>query len=72
MKWDGYRVLAGQWGDGRVAVGSRNGSDLSRAFPEIEDAVARLPDDTAVDGGCDLGRALPQGVSGGAAPIDET
>ncbi|MDQ0605506.1 ATP-dependent DNA ligase [Streptomyces canus] len=51
-KWDGYRALAGRWADGRVAVRSRNGSDLARAFPEIEEAVRRLPDDTAVD--CEL------------------
>ncbi|WP_327722263.1 hypothetical protein OG381_47955 [Streptomyces sp. NBC_00490] len=48
-KWDGYRALAGRWADGRVAVRSRNGSDLARAFPEIEEAVRRLPDDTALD-----------------------
>ncbi|MGW7210511.1 ATP-dependent DNA ligase [Streptomyces sp. NPDC054837] len=51
-KWDGYRALAGRWADGRVAVRSRNGSDLARAFPEIEEAVRLLPDDTAVD--CEL------------------
>ncbi|MBE8477490.1 ATP-dependent DNA ligase [Streptomyces justiciae] len=51
-KWDGYRALAGKWGDGGVAVQSRNGTDLTRAFPEIEQAVRRLPDDTAVD--CEL------------------
>ncbi|MCX5327859.1 ATP-dependent DNA ligase [Streptomyces sp. NBC_00140] len=51
-KWDGYRALAGRWTDGRVAVQSRHGSDLARAFPEIEAAVRRLPDDTAVD--CEL------------------
>jgi hypothetical protein len=33
-------------------VRSRNGSDLARAFPEIEEAVRLLPDDTAVD--CEL------------------
>ncbi|MDQ0595982.1 ATP-dependent DNA ligase [Streptomyces canus] len=52
LKWDGYRALAGRWAHGRVAVRSRNGSDLARAFPEIEEAVRRLPDDTAVD--CEL------------------
>ncbi|MEV0226765.1 hypothetical protein [Streptomyces sp. NPDC050704] len=51
-KWDGYRALAGRWADGRIALRSRNGSDLARAFPEIEEAVRRLPDDTAVD--CEL------------------
>ncbi|MEV7891839.1 ATP-dependent DNA ligase [Streptomyces sp. NPDC002817] len=52
MKWDGYRALAGRWAEGRVAVRNRNGSDLARAFPEIEEAVRRLPDDTAID--CEL------------------
>ncbi|MDT7847383.1 ATP-dependent DNA ligase [Streptomyces justiciae] len=51
-KWDGYRALAGKWADGGVAVQSRNGTDLTRAFPEIEQAVRQLPDDTAVD--CEL------------------
>lgn len=51
-KWDGYRALAGKWGDGGVAVRSRNGTDLTRAFPEVEEAVRRRPDDTAVD--CEL------------------
>ncbi|MFI1726452.1 ATP-dependent DNA ligase [Streptomyces sp. NPDC020489] len=51
-KWDGYRALAGRWADGRVTVLSRNGSDLARPFPEIEAAVRRLPDDTALD--CEL------------------
>ncbi|MCX5367311.1 hypothetical protein OG864_52660 [Streptomyces sp. NBC_00124] len=48
-KWDSYRALAGRWAEGRVAVRSRHGSDLARAFPEI---VRRLPDDTAID--CEL------------------
>ncbi|MFF4276905.1 hypothetical protein [Streptomyces sp. NPDC001536] len=42
-------AVAGRWADGRIALRSRNGSDLSRAFPEIEEAVRRLPDDTTVD-----------------------
>jgi ATP-dependent DNA ligase len=49
-KWDGYRALARRWADGRVR--SRNGSDLTQAFPEIKEAVRRLPDDTAID--CEL------------------
>ncbi|AZP14739.1 ATP-dependent DNA ligase [Streptomyces aquilus] len=50
LKWDGYRALVGRWADGRVAVRSRNGGDLTASFPEIEEAVRLLPDDTAVDG----------------------
>ncbi|MEU5893769.1 hypothetical protein ABZ835_44210 [Streptomyces sp. NPDC047461] len=49
---DGYRALAGRWADGGVAVRSGHGSDPAQAFPEIEEAVGRLPDDTAVD--CEL------------------
>jgi ATP-dependent DNA ligase len=48
-KWGGYRALAGRWADGHVAVRSRNGSDLARALPEIEEAVRLLPDEVAVD-----------------------
>ncbi|MEU5323991.1 hypothetical protein AB0G67_45810 [Streptomyces sp. NPDC021056] len=48
--WAALRALAGRWADGRVAVRSRNGGDLARAFPEIEEAVRLFPDDTAVDG----------------------
>ncbi|MFD3620643.1 hypothetical protein ACFWWT_36505 [Streptomyces sp. NPDC058676] len=44
--------MASRWADGRVAVRSRHGSDLGEAFPDIEEAVHRLPDDTAVD--CEL------------------
>jgi ATP-dependent DNA ligase len=28
-KWDGSRALVGRWADGRVAVRSRHGSDLT-------------------------------------------
>ncbi|MFC7841918.1 ATP-dependent DNA ligase [Streptomyces sp. NPDC057382] len=52
LKFDGYRALAGRWADSRIPVRSRNGTDLTRAFPEAADAVYRLPDDTAVD--CEL------------------
>lgn len=49
LEKEGYRALAGRWADGRVAVRSRNGTDLSGAFPEIAHAVEQLPVDTAVD-----------------------
>ncbi|WP_327722019.1 hypothetical protein OG381_46470 [Streptomyces sp. NBC_00490] len=48
-EWDGYRALAGRWADGRVTVRSRNDSNLAQAFPEIEEAVRRVPDETAID-----------------------
>ena len=47
-QYDGYRVLALR--DTAVRLVSRGGQDLSRAFPEVLDAVARLPEGTAVDG----------------------
>jgi bifunctional non-homologous end joining protein LigD len=44
MKWDGYRAIA-VVADGRVTITSRNGVDLTPAFPEL----AELPDQLAVD-----------------------
>ncbi len=44
IKYDGYRLLALRAGDD-VTLLSRNGNDLSRTFPEIREAVARLPYD---------------------------
>jgi bifunctional non-homologous end joining protein LigD len=41
LKYDGYRILAGR-DDGEIQLLSRNGNDMTSAFPEIEDAVARL------------------------------
>jgi ATP-dependent DNA ligase len=66
LKWDGYRALAGRWADGRVAVRSRNGSDLGAAFPEIEEAVRQLPDDAAVD--CEFPMGIPEATSSAQAP----
>jgi len=42
LKYDGYRVLAARSGD-TVQLLSRNGNDMTASFPEIEEAVARLP-----------------------------
>ncbi|HSJ08479.1 MAG TPA: DNA polymerase ligase N-terminal domain-containing protein, partial [Longimicrobiales bacterium] len=42
LKYDGYRVLAARDGDG-VTLLSRNGNDMTAAFPDVADAVARLP-----------------------------
>ncbi len=51
-KWDGFRALAWSHGAQRSAVrlDSRNGKPLLRYFPELEPALARLPDGTVVDG----------------------
>ncbi|MFD2341555.1 ATP-dependent DNA ligase [Clavibacter tessellarius] len=44
MKWDGYRAIA-VVADGRATITSRNGVDLTAAFPEL----AELPDALDVD-----------------------
>ncbi|GAA5037874.1 ATP-dependent DNA ligase [Actinopolymorpha pittospori] len=50
-KWDGYRAICLVYGDGKVRIVSRNGTDLTRVFPEIAGALAAiLPRGTAVDG----------------------
>lgn len=42
VKYDGYRLVAGKEGE-QVVLLSRNGNDLSGAFPEIARAVRALP-----------------------------
>jgi ATP-dependent DNA ligase len=49
-KWDGYRVLVFADADGTVFLQSRNGRDLTRAFPEIAGAAAVLEEDLVLDG----------------------
>lgn len=50
IKYDGYRLLCDKNGD-EVTLISRNGNDLSLTFPEIVQAVARLPyDRLLIDG----------------------
>ncbi|MEV7797397.1 ATP-dependent DNA ligase [Streptomyces sp. NPDC087512] len=50
-KWDGYRAQLARWADGRVLLRSRQGTDMTAAFPEIRDAaLAQLPGDTGLDG----------------------
>ncbi|MGW5505945.1 ATP-dependent DNA ligase [Streptomyces rochei] len=49
-KWDGYRAQLARWADG-VLLRSRQGIDMTAAFPEIADAaLAQLPGDTGLDG----------------------
>lgn len=47
-KWDGFRAIA--WGGDSPRLDSRNGRPLLRYFPELEPALAQLPDGTVVDG----------------------
>ncbi|MFE1076632.1 ATP-dependent DNA ligase [Streptomyces sp. NPDC058783] len=50
-KWDGYRALLARYPGGKVLLRSRQGTDMTGAFPEIRDAaLAQLPVDTGVDG----------------------
>ena len=44
LKYDGYRVLAGRDGT-RPLLLSRRGHDITATFPEIAQAIARLPHD---------------------------
>jgi len=46
-KWDGFRAVA--WG-GDLRLDSRNHKPLLRYFPELEPALAALPEATVVDG----------------------
>ncbi|CAM5318485.1 ATP-dependent DNA ligase OS=Streptomyces tendae OX=1932 GN=GUR47_38250 PE=3 SV=1 [Streptomyces tendae] len=44
-KWDGYRAQLARWADGRVLLRSRQGTDMTGAFPEIQAAaLAQLPE----------------------------
>ncbi|NUK25999.1 ATP-dependent DNA ligase [Streptomyces lunaelactis] len=49
-KYDGFRLLVFADADGRVFLQSRNGRDLTGAFPEIADAAAALGEDVVIDG----------------------
>ncbi|MFF0674221.1 ATP-dependent DNA ligase [Streptomyces tendae] len=51
MEKDGYRAQIARYADGRVLLRSRQGTDMTAAFPEIVDAaLAQLPADTGLDG----------------------
>ncbi|MFD8609615.1 ATP-dependent DNA ligase [Streptomyces sp. NPDC059631] len=50
-KWDGYRAQLALHTGGRVLLRSRQGTDMTAAFPEIRAAaLTQLPADTAMDG----------------------
>jgi bifunctional non-homologous end joining protein LigD len=49
IKFDGYRAL-GIRGSGQARVMSRNGNDFSLRFSAVARALAKLPEDTIIDG----------------------
>jgi DNA ligase D-like protein (predicted ligase) len=49
IKWDGYRAIAIRTG-GKVSLRSRNDNDFSVRYAGVAAALAKLPDDTIVDG----------------------
>jgi bifunctional non-homologous end joining protein LigD len=59
MKWDGYRAIAVVQ-DGRATITSRNGVDLTPAFPEL----AELPDSLDVDDAVLDGEIVVLGAGG--------
>ncbi len=50
IKYDGYRLVCEKHGP-KVTLHSRNGNDLSAAFPEVHSAIQKLPyDHLVIDG----------------------
>jgi bifunctional non-homologous end joining protein LigD len=49
LKLDGYRALAVKT-DGKVQLRSRNDKDFGERYPALVKALAKLPDETVVDG----------------------
>jgi ATP-dependent DNA ligase len=51
LEKDGYRAQLARYADGRVLLRSRQGTDMTAAFPEIrEAALAQLPGGVGLDG----------------------
>jgi hypothetical protein len=49
IKWDGYRAIAYKT-SGKVGLRSRNDNDFSSRYAGVTAALAKLPDDTVLDG----------------------
>ena len=48
-KWDGFRVVA-MVEPGKAKLYSRNGLDISRKYPSIVDALAKIKESAVLDG----------------------
>ena len=49
MKLDGYRAIAFKTG-GTIHLRSRNDNDFSSRYPDVVKGLAKLPDETVIDG----------------------
>src|SRR5687767_4538515 len=49
LKLDGYRAIAFKR-DGVVHLRSRNDNDVSERYPGVVKGLAKMPDDTVIDG----------------------
>ena len=49
LKFDGYRAIAFKTG-GKIHLRSRNDNDFSIRYSDIMKGLARLPDETVIDG----------------------
>src|ERR1700741_1223480 len=49
LKLDGYRAVAFKR-DGAVPLGSRNNNDFNARYPAVVEALAKLPENTVIDG----------------------
>src|SRR5262245_2725977 len=49
LKFDGYRAIAFKTG-GRVSLRSRNNHDFTARYPAVPPGLAKLPNDTVIDG----------------------
>src|SRR4029079_3631254 len=49
LKFDGYRAIAFKTG-GRIYLRSRNDNDFGSRYPDVVKGLAKLPDETVIDG----------------------
>src|SRR5215203_5253890 len=49
LKFDGYRAIAFKTG-GKIHLRSRNNNDFGIRYPEVVKGLAKLPDETVIDG----------------------